>query len=299
MYSETRTMFKNRVLDRKLLKSILSFSGYNLYGTLCIAGRDQGYAIVVNKFISLEANAGFGIANQVSGQVNSFVYSIASSMSPVITKSEGAGDRNKMIKYTVSASKISAIIYILIAIPLIYEMELVLRLWLGNVPSYACPFVICILIANLLDSFSIGFRTGVQAIGKIRNYFLVFYTLKFVSIPASITMLMFGVDSWFVLVPYIVVELVGAFISIYYFAKETSTKVSYYIKNVVFKLLPVLVFSLSVATILLLIINNIIISVLSIVIFPTLVSIAMSYFFVLTSEEKNVIYRFVNKILKK
>lgn len=49
MYSETRTMFKNRVLDRKLLKSILSFSGYNLYGTLCIAGRDQGYAIVVNK----------------------------------------------------------------------------------------------------------------------------------------------------------------------------------------------------------------------------------------------------------
>lgn len=299
MYSETRTMFKNRVLDRKLLKSILSFSGYNLYGTLCIAGRDQGYAIVVNKFISLEANAGFGIANQVSGQVNSFVYSIASSMSPVITKSEGAGDRNKMIKYTVSASKISAIIYILIAIPLIYEMELVLRLWLGNVPSYACPFVICILIANLLDSFSIGFRTGVQAIGKIRNYFLVFYTLKFASIPASITMLMLGVDSTLVLVPYIVVELVGAFISIYYFAKETSTKVSYYIKNVVLKLLPVLVFSLSVATILLLIINNRIISVLSIAIFPTLVSIAMSYFFVLTREEKNVIYRFVDKILKK
>lgn len=297
MYSETRTMFKNRCLDKTLLKSILSFSGYNLYGTLCIAGRDQGYAIVINKFISLEANAGFGIANQVSGQVNNFVYSIASSMSPVITKSEGAGDRGRMIKYTVSASKISAIIYILIAIPLIFEMELVLRLWLGNTPLYACSFVNCILIANLLDSFSVGFRTGVQAIGKIRDYFLVFYTLKFTSIPASVVMLLLDIDPTYVLVPYIVVELLGAFVSIYYFAKETTTKVLYYIKNVVIKILPVLLVSLCVASISLYTSDRGIMSVCVITILPTISTIVLSYFFVLTSEEKNIVYRIIKKIL--
>lgn len=298
MYSEAKTMFRNRCLDKTLLRSILSFSGYNLYGTLCIAGRDQGYAIIVNKFISLAANAGFGIANQVSGQVNNFVYSISSSMSPVITKSEGAGDRGKMIKYTVSASKISAIIYILIAIPLIYEMHFVLRLWLGNAPSYACSFVNCILIANLLDSFSVGFRTGIQAIGRIRDYYLVFYTLKFAAIPTSVLMLMLDVDPTYVLVPYIAVEFLGAFVSIYYFARETTTNVIYYIKNVVLKLLPVLLVSLCVASILSYTVEGCAMSVCAITILPTISTLSLSYFFVLTNEEKDVIQRLIKKIFR-
>lgn len=299
MYSEVRTMFKNRHMDKSLLKSILSFSGYNLYGTLCVAGRNQGYAIVVNKFISLEANAGFGIANQVSGQVNSFVFSIASSMSPVITKAEGAGNRSKMIKYTVSASKISALIYILIAVPLIYEMSLVLELWLGEVPAYTCLFVNCILIANLLDSFSIGFRTGVQAIGRIRDYFLLFYTLKFVSIPVSIIMLKTNVNPSLVLIPYIAVELIGTVISIYYFAKETSTRMVYYVKNVIFKLLPVFVMSLTISTVTLSMLGKSVVSVCVMVILPTVLSMTVAYYWALTNEERAILHGLYNKMLRK
>ena len=296
LYSETRTMFKDKYIDKPLIKSILSFSAYNLYGTLCVAGRNQGYAIVVNKFISLEANAGFGIANQVSGQVNSFVFSIASSMSPVITKSEGAGDRTKMIKYTVSASKISAIIYILIAVPLLYEMEFILKLWLGNVPTYACSFVNCILVANLLDSFSIGFRTGVQAIGNIRNYFVVFYTTKFLSIPASIIMLKIGISPLLVLIPYIAVELIGAIISIYYFAKETKTKISYYFSSVVLRLLLMVAISLISSTLVLMLSDKSINSLFYMAVIPTISSMLIAYCCVLNKDERAILHRLYNKI---
>lgn len=298
IYSEVKCMFKNAKLDSPLLKSILSFSGYNLYGTLCVAGRDQGYAVVINKFISLEANAGFGIANQVSGQVNSFVYSIASSMSPVITKSEGSGDRSKMIRYTVSASKISAIIYILITTPLIYEMELVLNLWLGSVPDYGVMFVNCILFANLMDSFSVGFRTGIQAIGKIRNYFLVFYTIKIASIPASILMLKAGCQPQLVLIPYIIVELLGAFISITFFAKQTETLITTYIHNLVLRLLPVFVVSMISSTTLIYFVSSKWASAILILIIPALCSLYVAYKYALEESEKSIIHKLINKIFK-
>lgn len=299
MYLEVKTIFRNRSVDYSIFKSILAFSCYNLYGTLCIAGRNQGYAIVVNKFVSLEANASFGIANQVSGQVNSFVYSIATSISPVITKLEGMGDRLNMIKYTISASKISAMLYVLIAVPLIYEMELVLSLWLDMVPMYAKTFVNCILIANLLDSFSISFRTGVQAIGRIRNYFLVFYTIKIISIPISVIMLNFAVSPSMVLLPYIIVELLGTFISIYFFAKETNTSILYYLRNVVLKVLPILIVSLGVSYMMVALIKQVWLEAIAVLILPTITTGVIAYLFVLTTDEKNVLKRFFNKIFKK
>ena len=46
--------------------------------------------------MSITANAAYGIANQVSGQITNFVYSLSNAISPIITKSQGANDTKKM-----------------------------------------------------------------------------------------------------------------------------------------------------------------------------------------------------------
>ena len=297
-YEEVRGIFKHSRIERSLQKSLLSFSGWNLYGTLCIAGRDQGYAVVINKLVSLEANAGFGIANQVSGQVNSFVYSIATSMSPVITRSEGEGNRKKMINYTVSASKISAIIYMIVAIPFVFEIDYILQIWLGNPPLYSAAFVVSILVANLMESFSIGFRTGVQAIGKIRNYSLMFYTVKILSIPASVIMILLGCSPLYVLIPYIAVELIGAFISIYYFSKYTETNYSYYLNQVFIKLIPAFIASVITCFAIVSVLHNPVVRLIAIIVIPTIVIAAVAYKIVLTGDEKEVLKGIASKIIK-
>ncbi len=298
-YVEVRNVFKNAKIEYKLQKALLSFSGWNLYGTLCIAGRDQGYAVVINKLISLEANAGFGVANQVSGQLNSLVYSIANSMSPVITRSEGEGNREKMIRFTVSASKISAIIYMIIAIPFVFEIDYVLQIWLKTPPLYSAAFVVSIMVANLMESFSVGFRTGVQAIGKIRDYSLWFYTIKIMSIPASILMIKMGVKPVFVLTPYMAVELIGAFISIYYFSMYTDTSYFYYLKQVLIKLIPVFLTSVTISFLIAFLIHNTIIRLIVIMIIPAIAVVAVSYKFVFSKEEKAVLKGVFNRILRK
>ena len=298
-YAEVRSVFKKPIIDYKLQKAMLSFSGWNLFGTLCIAGRDQGYAVVINKMVSLEANAGFGVANQVSGQVNNFVYSIANSMSPIITRSEGEGNREKMIRYTVSASKISAIIYTLVAVPFVFEIDYVLQIWLKTPPLYSAAYVVSILIANLMESFSVSFRTGVQAIGNIRNYYLVFYSVKFLSIPASVLLIHLGVAPTFVLTPYIAVELIGAFVSIRFFSKYTNSSYGHYLNLVLIKILPVFLTSVVISFLIVVVILNPIIRLITIFVVPTIVALGVAYKFVLADDEKRIILGIVKRFLMK
>lgn len=296
-YKEVRLVFKGSYIDKSLLKSLFSFSGWNLYGTLTIAGISQGYAIVVNKFISLSANAGLGVASQVSGQVNNLVYSVTNAMSPVITRTEGAGERERMIRLTMSASRITAILYSLIAIPVIFEVDFVLRIWLGDPPLYAAAFVVSYLLACMMDSYSEGFRTGVLAIGEIRNFTLLFYTVKFFSIPVSILLLVLGMNPEFALLPYILFQFIGSFVSIFYFAKYTKSRSIDYIKNIILKLLPIVLLSSLECYLIVWLIKSQTIQLFLIVFIPTLSTLLLSYKYVLVVSEKKVISGLFHSIL--
>ncbi len=296
-YNEVRSIFHKTYIDKGLLRSLLSFSGWNLYGTLTIAGISQGYAIVVNKFISLAANAGLGVASQVSGQINNLVYSVSNAMSPVITRIEGSGDRKKMIKYTMSASRISSILYSLIAIPIIFEIDFVLKIWLGTPPEYAAAFVVSYLLASMMDSYSEGFRTGVLAIGEIRDFTLLFYTVKFLAIPVSIVLLIVGVNPTYALAPYVLFQFLGSFISIYYFAKYTQSSPLYYIKEIIIKLTPVVLLSSIECIIIISYVRNSVIQLLAIMTIPTLTTLMLSYRMVLTDRERDIIGDMCKKLL--
>ena len=221
-YKETRSFCKLSLLNRSLLVEILSFSGWNLYNVICVIGREQGYAVVINRFVSLTANAGYGIANQVSGQINNFVYTVSHAVSPVIMKSAGANDREKMISYSVSSSKISALLLSMIAIPFIFEIKGILELWLGSVPAYAESFITIILMASMADCLSSGFKTGIQAMGRMRSFSLFSYTLKISSIPVSVILLYQGVHIEMALIPYVILELFSSIIVMSIFCRGTG-----------------------------------------------------------------------------
>ena len=101
-------------------------------------------------------------------------------MNPQIMKAEGAGERDKMLRLCEYESKYSFLLLSIVAIPLIAEMDAILTFWLGNVPEYSVMFCRCVLIVSLCDQLSIGLTSANQAIGQLRLYSLVFYTLKLI-----------------------------------------------------------------------------------------------------------------------
>lgn len=296
-YSECRNYISLYNFDKSLMKSILSFSWWNLYGTLCVIGRNQGYAFVINKFLSLAANAAYGVANQVSGQVSNLVYSMSNAISPIITRSEGENKSAKMKKFAEESSKISLLMFSIIAIPLLFELDYVLYIWLHDVPEYTKPFVISIIIACICDSYAVGLRTGIQAIGMIKKFTIVVYSIKLLSIILSIWMLNSNFAPDYLFVPYIVTELVGTLLTMFYYCKYTNSQLLHFsinaLKRVSIPFFTGIIISYSINSLLSFGMNRLVVN----FVVTSIATCISIYFTSLTRQEKDMLNKIIGNII--
>ena len=112
-------------------------------------------------------------------------------------------------------------------------------------------------------------------------------------------MIKMGINPVLVLTPYIAVELIGAFISIYFFSKYTNTSYFYYLNQVLIKLIPVFLMSVTISFFIAFLIHEPIFRLVVIVIIPTLTVVAFSYIFVFSEDEKTVLKGIFDRILKR
>ena len=160
----------SQLLDIGRFNKILSFAGWNFIGSFGAILRNQGSAILLNIFFGPRVNAAFGIANSVSAQVIAMSSAMTGAFSPEITASEGRGDRIYMLDIALRMCKFSTLLVMLFAIPLIVEVEYILKLWLHDVPQYADTFCQLMLIMFLIDQLTVGYMSAINAQGKIAAY---------------------------------------------------------------------------------------------------------------------------------
>jgi len=195
----------------------LSFAGWNLFGTLCSMARYEGFAVVLNIFFGSNINAAYGIANQVSSQINFFSVTVLQALNPKIMKSEGADDRDKMIRLALIASKFGFFLLSTIAIPCIFEMNLILKIWLKVVPEYTSVFCSLILVSILINQITIGIQSGLQATGKVKVYQMVVGSLILINIPIAVLLLKLGLKPYSILVSYAIIEAIACCFRLYFF----------------------------------------------------------------------------------
>lgn len=157
-------------LNRDKCKKLFSFATWNLFGWCGVLFRDQGSAILLNVFFGPSANAAYAIANQVSMQTNQFSTALIAAFSPAITTTEGEGERGRMLSLSQRASLIGTILTLLMAVPIMIEMDSILDLWLGSPPLGVSKFCQLILISFIIDRLSSGHMLAVYAHGEIAAY---------------------------------------------------------------------------------------------------------------------------------
>lgn len=231
-----------RQISRSFMKELSSFAGWTIYSTGCIVGRTQGVAILLNKFISLVANASFGIAQQVSGFVGFVSESVLNALRPQIMKTEGAGNRIHMMKLSSEASKIAVLLLAAVVFPVAVYMQPLLDFWLKETPENAAFFCRMVIFCSLADASTIGLAIANQAIGRIREYSLVVNTTKLLTIPIMLIMLMKGTSLFGVAVCYVGMEFLCAIIRIPFLQKTAGLDARKYVRDI---LLPV-IFPLSI-----------------------------------------------------
>lgn len=181
--------------DKTVFYNMFSFMGWSLYSTGCILIRTQGIAILLNRFFGSVVNAAYGISLQVSSQLAILPLAIQNAVKPQLVKAEGIGDRERMFRLAEIMSKFSFLLLSAISIPIIIKMDILLSMWLKNVPENTVLFCRCIVLMNLIDQLTIGLGSANEAIGNIRNYSLIVNSLKIITIPIALLGLLFFQNS--------------------------------------------------------------------------------------------------------
>lgn len=181
-YSECRFRWTWRP---DIIRPMLSFSGWDLYGNMSVVARTQGVNVLLNMFFGPVLNAASGIATQVQGAVSAFVGNIVMAARPQIIKSYASGDISRMLTLTHQMIRLNFLLLLLLTVPIITELDFILKVWLHTVPQYAVIFCMFTLLFNFFSNMSFILVTGLHAAGKIKRPSIINGTLYLLVIPVT------------------------------------------------------------------------------------------------------------------
>lgn len=227
--------------NKKYLKSMISFSGWNLFGSIADVGYKQGTNIVLNLFHGVALNAAMGISTTVRSSIYTFISNIQVAANPQIIKSYAIENYEYYSNLIFRISKYSYYLMLFLTIPIVINIHYILELWLGEVPEYSASLIVLGLVFCLIDCLHGPLWTSMQATGKIRNYQLIISTILLLNIPLSYFSLKMGFSPNSILIVQIAISIVTLVVRLIYSCRYAELHVWLYIKKVV---IPVTIVSL-------------------------------------------------------
>ena len=304
-YIYTRAKYKELYITKYLLwnpvvlKQMFNFIGWNTFGALAIVGRNQGLAIILNLFFGTIMNAAYGIANQINSVMGYFSQTLRKSLHPQLMLSQGRGDYVRMIRLVFTSSKFCVLVMGVIAIPLIVELPLVLKLWLTDVPQYALEFTQLILLSSLVYQMSAGLMAGILAVGKMRNYQIVISIVMLINIPIAYVLLKVGFAPPWIIVGMLACEVLSLAARLVFAKNLFGLRISQFCWQVILPLLLIL----GLDWIILMGITNVMDTSFIRLVMNSVLSViivgGLAWLFLLNQMEKNALLQFVNRFTQK
>ena len=178
--------------DKTFFRPILSFSFWNLFGSMSFAALTQGTTILVSFFFGPAIVAGRAIANQVKSHVIGFVTNFRMAINPQILKRNAAGETESYKQLLLWSTNITFYMMLIFVLPLVFTSEFVLRVWLKEVPPYAIPFLQIALIEMLFYVYDVTFYQIFQAEGRLKENAIICPIMDFVGLAIVYVVYLLG-----------------------------------------------------------------------------------------------------------
>ncbi len=230
--------------DRLLLREMVSFAGWSLYGNVAFVMFSQGLNILLNVFFGAVVNAARGFAVQVQSAVQMFVGGFQTALNPQIVKYFAEGNLKQMHELVFSSSRFSFYLLYILSLPVILEAETLLTLWLVDVPQYTVVFVQIMLCIMLVDSMANPLITAANATGNIKKYQKTIGGLLLLILPLSYIALKMGGAPWAVFVVHLIVAMVAQTMRLFIIRPMINLSIREYLTKVMLGVAMVLLFSL-------------------------------------------------------
>lgn len=286
--------------DKLTFRDMLSFSGWNMFGSLSQILREQGINLIMNLFWGPVVNAARGVANQVNGAINGFVTNILTPVRPQVIQSYVEGNLNRSFHLTYSVSKVSIMFFYMMALPISLEIGYILKLWLGeNVPEHSGSFVILVLLNTAVTILMGAMATMVHASGDMKKYQIVGFIIKTLSVPAGYFLLKFGSAPEIALFMVFLFDFIGYVVGLFIIRSIMPFSIKDYIKSVALPLFPVLVLPFIITLPLCYFLESGFVRLLVVMFIGVLSVATCSWWFGFNKSEKEMVRAFVNTTKKR
>lgn len=193
---------------KNIFYPIFSFAGYNAIGTSAGILRNSGTSILLNLFGGPIANTINGIANSLNSLVTLFVNDFTTAYATQITKRYASGDES-LISFIYRCSKFTFGLIIVMAIPVYFNIEQLLVLWLKKIPGGTGVFARLLIIYLLIECISKPLIIAKNASGEIRNYQIVVGGILLLTIPLSYILLKLGLPIYYTYVSIVLTSIIA------------------------------------------------------------------------------------------
>ena len=221
--------------DHDLLKQMFAFTGWTFLGNTAGILNSQGVNILSNMFFGVGVNAARGIAEKVNAVMTLFVNNFTTAVNPQITKSYAKGDEAYLRQLIYSGARLSCYLYLFFAIPIGFEAEYILKLWLKIVPDYTVVFVrwslasaLCLIIGNSI-------LTSLLATGEIKKYQIIISLIGILDFPLTYIAFKLGFSPTSAYILYFVMYFSLIFVRYKLVKVKVPIDFNGYIINVVFR----------------------------------------------------------------
>ena len=282
--------------DNALMKSMISFSGWNVFGTFAYMMKSQGLNVLLNAFFGPVVNAARGVSNQIMGAIHGFSSNIVISFRPQLVQSYAAGNTERVRRMFFSLSKISYILLYSISAPIVIELSYILHLWLGeDVPDYTIPFTVLVLANMVVSSLHTPLTQIVHAVGKMRTFQLAISIIICSILPVSWVLLKMGANPIVVYWVSLAISVINQVVCLFIVRSLFPFSIKQYLWSVI---IPCAVYSL-ICPIAPLVpryfMNESFGRLLVVVIVSVLSSSVITYFGILDNEERRLVKSFISK----
>ena len=298
-YDECRMCIR-KYYSLSVIRELTGFAGWNFIGAAGSLIGNCGANVVVNHYFGTSVNAAQNVGSQLRGQMMAFSNNMLKALNPVIVKKEGAGDRASMLKFSMTGSKLSFLIFAVLAIPFIVETPYILRLWLKNVPDWTICFSRFQMIIALMEQLTITLGTTLGAAGKIKEFNIFGSVARFVPLFLYIAIFACGAQPyWIYLIILINSGLIINAYTIYQCKKFCGLSLKEFGMSVLFPCCFCSIFAYILGSVPTLFMDETIYRLLISCSVTLIVYFAVTYFVGFNMEEKILIRNLFNKILTK
>lgn len=275
--------------DRARFRDLAYFAGWHCFGNLGALIRGQGMAILGNLFYGPEINASLTIARKVSAQTNTLSAGLKTAFAPAITNAFGAKEYDKMRRYTTETNRIGTLLIAMLALPLSLEINKIFELWLKEPPLYSQDLSLMIIGALIIDKTTSGHMLAVNASGKIALYQAVLGSFLILALPVAYIMMKLGLGVMSIGYSILITTALCAWGRVFFARKILDLSIKQWINSVLIPIGFVCIFTAGISYLPHLFMKESITRVFLTICVAEIALMTLSWFVVLSSDEKSFI----------